>query len=183
VKLGIAKYGNYEPKDSTRIFSRLLAAHPDEASYAVLLGDSCNDITDESDADEGCGVLLDYAQRHPRDTAAAIAAASTIIRTRQVAKFDMARQMLSGAIAADPKNPSAWFEMGVLDLQQNNWGESVASMRRAAEIQPASSKAHWRLAQAYFHLGDKEQAHQEAPAVPFSLPPSPSAVLALQRGG
>jgi len=159
--LGIAKYGNNEISDSTQILSRLLAAHPDNPGYAALLGDFCYALREESDAEEGCGALLDYAQRHPEDAAAGTAAASVIVRTRQVGKFDIARQMLARAIAANPKDAESWFERGVLDLEQSDWRDSVEALRRAAELRPASSKTLWRLAQAYSHLGDKEQAHRE----------------------
>lgn len=159
--LGIARYGLNDFGGSARIFSGLLATYPDEARYASLLGGSCNAMKDDGDAGSACDDLLDYAERHPADAAGNTAAASLIVNRGQTAKFDGARRMLERAIAADPGSAEPWLELGILELERGNWRESLAALRKAAALRPASSKTHWRLAQTYSHLGEREKAHEE----------------------
>ena len=158
--LGIALYGNGGYEKAAHVFSGLLVSFPDEASYAKFLGQACVALKVESRAD--CAVLLSYAQQHPTDAVVGRLAAATILEQHDSAQFDLARRMLERAIAQDPRSADGFYRLGVLDQEQGKWSDSVTRLQRAAALWPGSSKTHLRLAVAYYHLGQKEQAHQEA---------------------
>lgn len=99
---------------------------------------------------------------HPADAVAARLAAAIILEQHDSAQFDLARRLLERAIAKDPGSADGYYRMGVLDQEQGKWSDSVTMLKRGAALRPESSKTHLRLAVAYFHLEQKEQAHREA---------------------
>ena len=157
--LGIAFYANSQEEQAARVFSRLLVSAPNESSYAKLLGESCLALKAEF---EPCNMLPTYTRRHPTDFVAATLAASAILEWHDSARYDLARQLLEKVIAKGPASADAYYRMGVLDQEQGKWTDSVAMLKRADALRPRWTKTHLRLAQAYFHLDQKQQAHREA---------------------
>jgi tetratricopeptide (TPR) repeat protein len=158
--LGIALYGSAQYEKAALVFSRLLSAAPNQASYARFLGEAC--AATKAESGEFCQVLLVYARAHPTDVVAARLAAATIVEWHDSTRYDVARQLLERAIAQDPGSADGYFHMGVLDQEQGKWSDSVSMLKHATALRPASSKTHVRLAQAYSRLGQKQAAHSEA---------------------
>ena len=157
---GIALYGNAQYKDAARVFSRLLISVTNQTPYAKFLGESCVALRIESH--EYCDVLLTYAQEHQADAVAGRLAAATIIEWHDSAQYNLSRHLLERAITRDPRSSDAYYRMGILDQEQERWSDSIMALKRAAALRPASSKTHLRLAQAYSHLGETDNAHREA---------------------
>lgn len=158
VGLGVAEYGNSNYARAIPIFTELLAASPDNALYADLLGRSCLSLSEEL----SCDSLQTFALKHPQNaTAATFAAANILRRPENERDTQLARRLLEQAISADSKVPEAYFQMGVLDEQEMKWQESVKALEKAVALRPEYSQAHYRLGRAYRRLGQNEKAEQE----------------------
>ncbi len=157
---GIARYGAAQYPEAAKIFSGLLAAAPDQALYADLLGRSCSQLAEDTSAD--CKGLLAFAQRHPANaTASTYAATSLLHRPAAEQEPAVAATLLKQAIAADPNLPEAYFQLAVLDQIQLQWKESATLLEKAIDLRPAYPEAHYRLSRAYVHLGMKAEAEQQ----------------------
>lgn len=156
---GIAKYANNNYAESAQIFSDLLARQPENVLYAQILGRSCNLVPDSTKA---CDTLVDFAQRHPSNAEADTYAAATILhRPGNGGDLSLAEQLLKRAIAADPKLADAYYQLGMLKQQQDQWDQSKDALERSVALNPKLSKAHYRLALAYSHTGDKDRSREQ----------------------
>lgn len=157
--LGVARYSMNDVGLAAPIFSRLLVSDPDNALYAELLGHSCSLMPETS---KGCDKLESFAERHPKNAMVATYAAANILhRPSTPENASAARKLLETAIADDPHSPEAYYQMGLLEQYQSRWPESIVPLEKAIALKPAFSKAHYRLALAYSHAGEREKAHQE----------------------
>jgi predicted Zn-dependent protease len=157
--LGIARYSMNDPALAAPIFAQLLDDDPDSATYADFLGKSCNLMPDMS---TGCEKLESFAEKHPKNaTIATYAAASILHRSNQTEDLSEAGRLLDQAITRDPKLSEAHLQKGLLLQQQGHWMESVAELQTAIALKPEASKAHYRLALAYSHTGQREKAQDE----------------------
>jgi tetratricopeptide (TPR) repeat protein len=66
--------------------------------------------------------------------------------------------LLQQAIAANPKLPDAYYQLGVLDQEETHWQDSITPLQKAIAPQPALAEAHDRPARAYSHLGRRADA-------------------------
>jgi len=157
---GIAEYGAGQYAASASIFSTLLAQDSENALYADLLGRSCGFLTEEMST--ACDGLEAFAQKHPNNAQAATYAAASMLH-RPAAQQDQKAiaQLLTQAIATNPRLADAYFQMGVLDQTQQAWKESAAVLEKSIELRPTYPDAHYRLSRAYAHLGRKEEAQQQ----------------------
>jgi tetratricopeptide (TPR) repeat protein len=157
---GIASYADNRDKEAAGVFSDLLSADPENATWASLLGRSCALIADA--AATGCENLQHFADQHPRNAEAATYAATTLLH-QPAEKRDntRARALLEQAVAADPTLPDAWYQLGVLDQEETQWQQSTTPLEKAISLNPAFAEAHYRLARAYSHLGRRDDASKE----------------------
>jgi tetratricopeptide (TPR) repeat protein len=152
IGLGAAFFGDARYAQAVPVFADLLQSDPDSTKYAELLGISCN--APLATNTPRCSMLVSYAQAHPADARAATYAAGyllTEIDNQQ--NVDLARQLLTRAVAADPKLPEAQFQMGVALQQSDDWKGSIAYLERAVRLRPDYAQAHYRLARAYWKVG------------------------------
>ena len=158
--LGIANYGDGSYAAAVGNFSALLAKVPSNPQYADLLGRSCEKITEPGLA--GCALLQSYADAHPGNAQTLIYAATNIVHF-PLSEQDVPRatRLLEQAIRDDPKASEAYYQMGLLDQQATHWKESAAHLEQAVALRPAFASAHYKLALAYFHLGDRERGNAE----------------------
>jgi len=156
--LGIALYGNAQYEKAAAVFSRLLLSFPSEA-HARLLGISCDAL--KTQADE-CEELFRYLSLHSSDIAAASLAAAAVLEWHDTARYALARELLGNVIARDRGSADGYYNMGVLDQAEAKWNESIPMLTHAISLRPHWSSAHLRLAQAYKHLDQNDQAHREA---------------------
>ena len=156
---GIAKYANNNYAESALIFSSLLAVHPDNALYAQILGRSCALMPDSIAA---CDTLVDFARKHPGNAEADTYAAATILhRPSGPDSLAVAETLLNHALTAEPKLADAWFQMGMLRQQQDRWEDSKKPLETCIALNPRLAKAHYRLALAHSHTGEKDTSRAE----------------------
>lgn len=156
---GIAEYADNHYADAASIFSGLLVHDPDNALYAEILGHSCNLMPDSI---PGCGSIITFAEAHPSNAPASLYAAESLLHNPgNQGALGKAELLLRRATADDPTLAEAWYELGVLDQQKGDWQESQTALEKCVALQPKLSKAHYRLALAYAHLGKRDRARQE----------------------
>jgi tetratricopeptide (TPR) repeat protein len=160
VAVGIALYGSNKYPDAAAAFSKLLVLDPENGFYADLLGRSCSLIADGVNPD--CNGLEDFARRHPENAGAATYAAVSILH-HPASEQDTAKaeQLLNQAIAADPKLPEAYYQLGVLEQQRLHWKESSVALEKAIALRPTYAQAHYRLSRAYAHMGMRDDAQKQ----------------------
>jgi len=70
-------------------------------------------------------------------------------------------EMLEQALRLDPKLADAQVWLGIVYASRDDFSEAIASFRRAIELGTAHEEVHYRLAQAYQHTGESEEARKE----------------------
>lgn len=157
--LGIAYYGGGHYSKAAGIFSNLLTQAPESTTYADLLGRSCSSMDEEQS--RACAQLIPFAEHHPKNAASAVYAAEEILHQPGRRNLASAERLLRIAITSDPHLPEAYYQMGVLDQQQQNWRASATVLRKAVALRPSFASAHYRLARAYAQLGNMKEAKKE----------------------
>ena len=69
--------------------------------------------------------------------------------------------LLQKALAADPKLDPAYVQLGMVYAARANFAQAIDNYKKAAEINPQSSEAHYRLALAYKRVGEEEKSGRE----------------------
>jgi tetratricopeptide (TPR) repeat protein len=78
----------------------------------------------------------------------------------QVNKEDIA-SLLRRSIALDPNFPDARFQLGVLCVEEQKYADAIGEFQAAVKLKPDFAEAHYHLAQAYTHMGEKILAKRE----------------------
>lgn len=76
-------------------------------------------------------------------------------------QWDAAIRDLNAALALDPLNKDAYFELGVNHLGAGHWSEAEAAFKRALDIAPNHTFVHGYLAVALLFKGEKQAALRE----------------------
>lgn len=69
--------------------------------------------------------------------------------------------LLRNAIHLDPKYAAAYLQLGILHSEQADYLWAITDYQHAIEADPQMEQAHYRLAQAYRHVGDVTMAEAE----------------------
>jgi tetratricopeptide (TPR) repeat protein len=69
--------------------------------------------------------------------------------------------LLRRAIAADPKLPEAYLQLGNLLSDQGRFADAIPEYQRALELNADLADAHYRLGQAYVRTSQKERAQEQ----------------------
>jgi tetratricopeptide (TPR) repeat protein len=69
--------------------------------------------------------------------------------------------LLRKAIADDPKLDAAYVYLGMVYAARADFPQAIETYKKAVEINPQSTEAHYRLAQAYKRVGDEAKSEQE----------------------
>ncbi len=158
--LAVGYYGNNQYAETATTASALLARDPDNSMYADLLGRSCSLLAEGTAAT--CNDLQAFALRHPQNARIATYAATNILNQPEANRnADLAGRLLAQSISADPALPEAYYEKGVLEQQRSDWQASTVSLEKAVALRPEYAEAHYRLARAYSHLGQRDRATAE----------------------
>ena len=68
---------------------------------------------------------------------------------------------LKRAVALDPKLGNAYTQLGILCVRQADFPSAISFFQKAIQATPFAEEAHYRLAQAYAHMGEAEKASKE----------------------
>jgi tetratricopeptide (TPR) repeat protein len=68
---------------------------------------------------------------------------------------------LKRAVALDPKLGNAFTQLGILCVRQADFPSAITFFQKAIQATPLADEAHYRLSQAYTHMGEAEKASKE----------------------
>jgi Flp pilus assembly protein TadD len=74
---------------------------------------------------------------------------------------DEARGQLERAVAAQPADPGAWHDLGLLRHAAGDDPGAIAALARAAQLAPDDARPRTALAALYWQRGDKASAARE----------------------
>lgn len=158
--LGLSKYGANDFTGAAGVFTKLLRLDPHNHVYLQMLELSCS--LNMSDPGTACDAVILYAKTHPNDGTAETAAAATVMqRANGQQDLMLARTFLQRALAANSQSVEANYLMGVWYQQRLLWQQSLPFLQRAVQIDPGYAKAHYRMARAFFRLGDRANGEYE----------------------
>ncbi len=75
--------------------------------------------------------------------------------------FQQIESLLKKSVELDPKFPEAHLQLGNLYSDQKKYETAVPEYERAIALNGDLADAHYRLGQAYVHLGRKDEAQQQ----------------------
>jgi cytochrome c-type biogenesis protein CcmH/NrfG len=107
--------------------------------------------------DKVIGDLQDALKIHPPFTEAWVLLGKTRLVLDQET---LAREAFEHAIAADPKNISAYLPLALIELKNGRNEEAARLADRVLTIDPALAEAHLYRAVAYYNLGKLNDAKQ-----------------------
>ena len=109
--------------------------------------------------------LARFVETHPRNALAHFQYAMSLRKdSGENAGADDLRRveaLLERAVQLDPRLAKGFFELGVLQAEQQRYDDAIENLRRATVLQPSLSQAHYRLALVYQRTGRKDLAAKE----------------------
>lgn len=108
---------------------------------------------------EAAGKLFRAAELQPNDPAAAMRAALGFAEAGKLADAEMAFRL---AVTRDAKFDRAWYNLGLLQAQQNRLPEAAESLAKAAALAPAVADYPYALATVRLRQGDRAAAKEAA---------------------
>jgi len=163
VGLGMAYYarGNYD--DAVKAFLRGADLDPNDARCYKFLSRAFD--SSPSQAVEVIERFRRYAELQPKNGLALYYYAMSLWKGKraQDPEFDAKPidSLLRRAIAADPKLPEAYLQLGNLLSDQGRFADAIPEYQRALELNADLADAHYRLGQAYVRTSQKERAQEQ----------------------
>jgi tetratricopeptide (TPR) repeat protein len=166
IGLAIAYYSQSHYDDAASELCHAADLAPSDPRPYVFLG-KMFDIS-MKEADEVTKRLQRFAEAQPRNAMANYYYALSLWKgqrgqtshANQVNKEDIA-SLLRRSISLDPKFPDARFQLGVLYAEEQKYQEAIGEFQAAVKLKPDFAEAHYHLAQAHSHAGEKALAKRE----------------------
>jgi tetratricopeptide (TPR) repeat protein len=166
IGLAVAYYSQSLYDDAASELCRAADLAPSDPRPYLFLG-KMFDIS-MKEADEVTKRLRRFAETQPSNALANYYYAMSLWKgqrgqtshANQVNKEDIA-SLLRRSIALDPKFPDARFQLGVLCGEEQKYADAIGEFQAAVKLKPDFAEAHYHLAQAYTHMGEKVLAKRE----------------------
>ncbi len=103
-------------------------------------------------------------ERFPKETRLKVVYAEMLLNHADAADRTSsirAEKLLRQAIAGDPTNPEAFFELGKIELSDARLTDACQHLERAVKLLPQSSQVHFVLSRAYRRLNRTADAQRE----------------------
>ena len=163
VGLGIAHYSRGQYEDAVKSFCEAVDLAPSDPRPYQFLGEMYG-VAPEL-AGEVTRRLALFVKAQPRNALAHLHYALSLWKGQPAASppADMRRveALFRRAVALDPKLAKGFLELGILLSDQQRYQEAIQELRHAVRLEPDVAPAHYRLAQAYRHTGQKALAAKE----------------------
>lgn len=166
ISLAIAYYSQNLYDDAARELCRAADLAPSDPRPYLFLGQMF-DIS-MKEADEVTKRLRRFAETQPNNARANYFYALTLWKGQRgqtspaipIDREEIAR-LLRRSISLDPKFPDARFQLGILYAEEAKYSEAIDEFQVATKLKPDYAEAHYHLAQAYSHQGEKDLAKKE----------------------
>jgi tetratricopeptide (TPR) repeat protein len=166
IGLGIAQYYRGEYQDAVRSFCDAADLSPADPRPYQFLGEMYG-VSPEL-AKEISSRLARFVETHPNNALAHFQYAMSLRKDAgEAAGPDDLRRiedLLKRAVLLDRGLAKGFFELGVLQAEQQRYDDAIESLRRATALQPSLPQAHYRLALVYQRTGRKDLAAKELEA-------------------
>lgn len=161
--LALARYGKGEYTPALDEMARLLSAGPGNRGLLRFFGTACTTASIDAPA---CSALIPFARQNPGDGEAAAYAAGVLLHRAEAtgptpASLAAPSDFVQQALREAPHDAITQYEAGVLASMQRRWPDAVMHLERARSLNPEDEAVHFKLAQAYQHNGEKQQALAE----------------------
>lgn len=149
--LGNAYQQTLNFRSARRVYERVLRQNSRSAAAWLGLARADEGLTDE---DGAIGAARRALQLRPRDPAA-MAALGHFLLLRAVTPADLQtpRGLLAAAVAGDPSDPEARYDLGRCWRRLGNEREAIAVLRAALRLSPDHPGAAYQLSQALIASG------------------------------
>ena len=152
-----ALLATYSPQsdEAMAIYEQLVAEQPDDAGARRALAEVYINSARLEQASQQIERLLTMS---PADPDLLLEAGR--LRS-QLARPVEARQALDALMAQSPDHVGASYELALLDLREELYGDAAARLTRIIEMQPYRSNAHFNLGRSLRGLGRDDEAQAE----------------------
>ncbi len=160
IGLGMALYsrGNYD--DAVKALLRAADLNPADPRCYLFLSKAFD--SSPSQADEVIEHFRRFAELRPRDARAAYYYALSLWKGKREKNSDVdtgqIESLLTKATELDPGFADAHLQLGNLYSDARRYGDAIPQYERALQGDQNLAEAHYRLAQAYVHTGEKDRA-------------------------
>jgi tetratricopeptide (TPR) repeat protein len=166
VGLGVAYYSLSHYDAAAQALCRATDLAPSDPRPYLILG-KMFDIS-VKEADEVTRRLKRFQETRPDNALANYYYAMSLWKGKRGRAAEASRvnkdkisALLKRAKSLDPKFPDAPFQLGVIEVEEQKYTEAVREFQEAVRLKPDFTEAHYHLAQAYSHLGEKASASRE----------------------
>ncbi|MCY4536343.1 MAG: tetratricopeptide repeat protein [Bryobacterales bacterium] len=163
IGLGIAAYGQRSFKDSVDHFLRAAELAPGLEQPHAFLGRLLQHASDRMD--EVVGRMKVFHSEHSKNHFGPFLYGQALLAklgaSRDQAALAEIESLLRESLERSDEYWESHFELGVLLEKQRDFAEAEKHLERAVELNPDSSKPHYRLARVYQRLGKAREAKRE----------------------
>ncbi len=163
IGLGMAYYSLGKYDDAVKSLLRAADLDPQDPRAYLFLSRAFDSSPVQADA--VIERLRRYAELQPTNGLAVFYYALSLWKGKRAKdpNLDLRQieSLLKKAIALQPNIPEAHLQLANLYSDQHKYAESIPEYLRARELNPDLADAHYRLAQAYVHTGQKDLAQEE----------------------
>jgi tetratricopeptide (TPR) repeat protein len=163
IGLGMALYshGNYD--DAVKFLLKGADLSPSDARCYLFLSKAYD--SSPSQAADVIKRFQRFAEVQPQNARAHYYYAMSLWKGKRAQDAGLDVQqielLLKKSLALDPNFAEAHLQLGNLFSEQNKYADSIPEYLKAIERNSDLADAHYRLAQAYVHTGQKESAQQQ----------------------
>jgi len=162
--LGLVEHFAGSDAEASRILVHAAELAPEPAGALQYVGGIQMDLTSAPDP-AALALLCGYADRHPKDGNLQYYCGALRFR-RDNLSGDKARAnetllRLHAAASLLPNDASPHCQLGRAYRWLERWQEALRESETCARMDPNLAEAHYRLAQIYQHLGQRERSQQE----------------------
>jgi predicted Zn-dependent protease len=140
--------------NAEKLFSEMVAAHPNDPGVHFLYGAFLLDIR----PDDGIRELKRELEISPRDIPARLRLAEEYIKEQ---KLDLALLLAEEAVKLDPEHPPAHMMLGEVLVAKGDLARGIHELETARDRAPQKVRIRWDLLRAYTSAGRSDDAKRE----------------------
>jgi tetratricopeptide (TPR) repeat protein len=163
IGLGMALYSRGKYDEAVKALLHAADLNPADARCYLFLSKAYD--SSPSQAEDVIGRFRRYSELQPGNALAQYYYAMSMWKGKRTANAnvdpEVIKSLLQKAVALDDALPEAHVQLGNLYGDQHDYEKSIPQYQRALELSPNLADAHYRLAQDYVHVGQKDRAQTE----------------------